>query len=53
MKRSSRTPSWLGEARAAEQLTDSNEMPPLLAMLVGLIGLLLPFLSVLFITLFA
>jgi hypothetical protein len=36
-----------------EHVTDGNEMPPLLAMLVGLIGLLLPFFSILFIAWFA
>jgi hypothetical protein len=41
------------EAGVVEQAADSNEMSPLLAMLVGLIGLLLPFLSLLFITWFA
>jgi hypothetical protein len=36
-----------------EQVADSNEMPPLLAILVGLIGLLLPFVLLLLITWFA
>jgi hypothetical protein len=36
-----------------EHVTDSNEMPPLHAILVGLIGLLLPFFLTLFMTWFA